>query len=659
MNSTLSDRSTLNGGIGSTHLNKLASSLNMPLMNWETYKRHEKEVGAAVESIAHDSCVQAAREERDLTIQNQDEMKKLLPSHLQDNFIFPDVNADVQSITKEHTVRVASSFDMGCITRGTGRTYDSLSGTGALIGHFSKKVISYITLNRKCRMCDMGHSPNDHDCRLNFQGSAKAMEPHAAVQLTNKNSILKEVKIEIGVLVADNDSSSIFAIRNASSHEVMKQSDKNHTSKGVVNMLYKIKNSYKELTAQSIKYLQRCFNFCISQNIGNDCNMATAIINIPEHCFNNHEKCGSWCKYETNQDTYKHSVINEGFKNQNLLLALREIFNTLAKKTSSFSAGASSNCNESLNSVIVSKAPKSRLYGTSSSGDIRVACAINQKNIGEQHVVHLAEKLTLSPGKYNEKKDKTELRNTKEVSEGTTYESDIGLRNLDYLSLPIHNIDSSIEPVVILFDLETGGLANNSDILQIAAKSENFTFSVYVKPTQRISEEASTVTGLRYDDGNLTLHGHTLETVPLLEAIIAFYEFLYLFVKKCVLTAHNCRFDYTRLLRAIKNTYMDKYYNSLILGFTDTLPLIKKCTNQRGKGKNTLAAVAATLNIDITQAHNALDDVIILDKVLKKFNITTDSIINNCARQCPSRFQPCGQKGRLYLRIKFEDKCKR
>ncbi|XP_066582289.1 uncharacterized protein [Prorops nasuta] len=454
---------TLNGGIGSTHLNKLASSLNMPLMNWETYKRHEKEVGAAVESVAHDSCVQAAREERDLTIQNQDEMKKLLPSHLQDNFIFPDVNADVQSITKEHTVRVASSFDMGWITRGTGRTYDSLSGTGALIGHFSKKVISYITLNRKCRMCDMSHSPNDHDCRLNFQGSAKAMEPHAAVQLTNKNSILKEVKTEIGVLVADNDSSSIFAIRNASSHEVIKQSDKNHTSKGVVNMLYKIKNRYKELTAQSIKYLQRCFNFCISQNIGNDCNMATAIINIPEHCFNNHEKCGSWCKYETNQDTYKHSVINEGFKNQNLLLALREIFNTLAKKTSSFSAGASSNCNESLNSVIVSKAPKSRLYGTSSSGDIRVACAINQKNIGEQHVVHLDEKLTLSPGKYNEKlclqkdaysrkryaksltrdfkkrrlflrKDKTELRNKKEVSEGTTYESDIGLRNLDFES---------------------------------------------------------------------------------------------------------------------------------------------------------------------------------------------------------------------------------
>ncbi|XP_011883708.1 PREDICTED: uncharacterized protein LOC105570866, partial [Vollenhovia emeryi] len=498
---------------------------------------------------------------------------------------------------------------MGWTTRGTGRTYDSLSGTAALIGHYTKKVISYVTLNRKCKKCDLGRSPSDHDCRLNFEGSAKAMEPHAAVKLVNENKILKECNIQVGILIADNDSSSISAVRNACKHEVVKQADKNHTSKGVTNALYKIKKNFKELTGPVIKYLQRCFNFCISQNIGNSTTMAAAIRNIPDHCFNSHENCG-----------------------------------------------ASSNANESLNSVIASKAPKSKMYGMSASGDVRVACAINKKNDGEQYLVRLSEKLCLSPGKhtkkYTAKKDvyskkkyatastrafkkrrlflrkrKTDLRQKKELSEGTTYESNVGLLNLD-ATIAIAEITDD-KPIVVLFDLETGGLSKSADILQIAAKCQNFTFSVYVKPSQKINEESSIVTGLRYDDGNLTLRGKVLETVPLLDAMIAFYEFLYLFQKKCILTAHNCNFDYSRLLKAIKTTFMDKYYQSVILGFADTLPLIRKCNTKKGRGENKLETVANNMGIDTSQAHNALDDVVILDKVLENFNITNDSIVKN------------------------------
>ena len=109
---------------------------------------------------------------------------------------------------------------MGWFTRGTGRTYDSLSGTAALIGFFTKQVIAYVTLNRKCKKCDIGHSPQDHDCRLNYVGRAKGMEPHAAVLLTKENVILKQCFLEVGVVIADNDSSSICAIRNSSNHEV-------------------------------------------------------------------------------------------------------------------------------------------------------------------------------------------------------------------------------------------------------------------------------------------------------------------------------------------------------------------------------------------------------------------------------------------------------
>lgn len=68
-----------------------------------------------------------------------------------------------------------------------------------------------------------------------------------------------------------------------------------------------------------------------------------------------------------------------------------------------FAAGASSNVNDSLNATIVSKAPKSRIYGMTPSGDFRVACAMNKKNEGEEYVVELAKTLNLSPGTYTKK----------------------------------------------------------------------------------------------------------------------------------------------------------------------------------------------------------------------------------------------------------------
>ena len=123
-------------------------------------------------------------------------------------------------------VRIAAAFDMGWPTRGTGRQFDSLSGGASYIGFFSRKVLAYTSKNRKCRMCDLGHDPKDHDCRLNFVGSAKAMEPAAAAELANNNEIFKQCNVELGIMIADNDSNHISAVRAGSDHEVIKHSDK-------------------------------------------------------------------------------------------------------------------------------------------------------------------------------------------------------------------------------------------------------------------------------------------------------------------------------------------------------------------------------------------------------------------------------------------------
>lgn len=548
-------------------------------------------------------------------------------------------------------------MDMGWFTRGTGRSYNSFSGSASLIGLFSKKVISYVTLNRKCKMCDKGHDVKDHDCRCNFSGTAKAMEPHAAVLLTKNNPILTESNIEVGVVIADNDSSSIAALKNAHDYEIVKQADKNHTSKGVVSALYKLQKSHKELKTPAIQYLQKCFNYCISQNVGDSDAVAKAIRNIPHHSFNNHENCGSWCSYSENPEQYKHRNIGDGFTDPMLFEALEKLFEDLAANADKYSAGASSNPNESLNTVIVSKAPKSRMCGMSASSDYRVACAINTKNDGELFLVKLAEKLNVSPGKHTYKhssyadlkskkryaksqttsfkrrrlflkQKKDLLKKKKELLEGTTYETDSQLLKTVDACLPVANIEDE-EPVVVFFDLETGSLYKTADILQIAAQCEDIEYSVYIQPTQSINEYASAVNGLCYVNGNLQLHQQTVITLTLAEAMLSFYQFLYSIKKKCILVAHNCKFDCPRLMLAIEKVYMTTYFQSVIKGFSDTLPMLRKYNPEKEKGKNKLENLARTLEISSDEAHNAIADVRMLKEVVSKCNIS-DQMLKDC-----------------------------
>lgn len=139
--------------------------------------------------------------------------------------------------TYNGTVRVAASYDMGYSTRRSGRTYDSMNGYAAFLGRETSKAIDYLTTNRGCKMCALGHPKSDHDCRLNFIGSAKAMESFAAASMTSNSKIFKEHNIEAGILIGDDDSSTIAAVRAASQSQVIKLSDKNHTSRCVTNTL--------------------------------------------------------------------------------------------------------------------------------------------------------------------------------------------------------------------------------------------------------------------------------------------------------------------------------------------------------------------------------------------------------------------------------------
>lgn len=80
---------------------------------------------------------------------------------------------------------------------------------------------------------------------------------------------------------------------------------------------------------------------------------------------------------------------------------LKTIFYKLAANAVKFSLGASSNRNESLNTLMDSKAPKSRCYSRSASADYRFACVVGHKNLGETYTQQITDKLQLSPGKLH------------------------------------------------------------------------------------------------------------------------------------------------------------------------------------------------------------------------------------------------------------------
>ena len=224
--------------------------------------------------------------------------------------------------------------------------------------------------------------------------------------------------------------------------------------------------------------------------------------------------------------------------------------------------------------------------------------------------------------------------------EGTQYESNMGILSTNVID-SIVNIVGVNEEIIeddemsrsacitIFFDLETSSFSRKSDILQIAAQYKKSTFSVYVNPVQKIAQQASDANGLTNVNGQLMLNGTTVTSVPLKLALHTFHSFITKLKNSVVLVAHNCRFDSSILINSIKKMLMIDDFGSVVIGFSDTLPLIKSVTNRKAKGECTLTGLASWLKISTDCAHNAVHDVLMLIKILEKLEINSSQITDH------------------------------
>ena len=292
------------------------------------------------------------------------------------------------------------------------------------------------------------------------------MERDVACELWTK---APESGVKFSIYVGDDDSTTLADIKNKVPYGVEKWSDVVHVKRSLNSRPYNLKDRFKDancsiLSQKVINYLTKCFSYCVSQHAGDSNSLKQGLKSIIPHAFGEHVSCNIlWCGYKQNPTTYKHTDLPNGkdLHGESLKKALTEILDEYSTDivVSKLTPCANSQRNESLNSTIGSKNPKTRFYGGSESSDYRVACGVAQTNIGYNYIGKSLEALNIEPGCYNNKhtnamdkkvnydkkrkttkefksrrnqlsRQKTTQTLRKEANEGKTYESSVGL-NLD------------------------------------------------------------------------------------------------------------------------------------------------------------------------------------------------------------------------------------
>jgi len=387
------------------------------------------------------------------------------------------------------------AYDVGWQKRGTGRSYNSQSGHGVLIGHYSKKIVSYTIRSKSCRRCDMGHKKNDHNCKQNYDGSSKGMEADIAVELFTENPLFAKHHVFGARLIMDNDSATIASLRAVSAHSIELWSDKNHSVKAFSNSMYGM-----SLPKPMIEYFTNTLSNAIAENKNRPQDLAESLKSIIPHAFGDH----AYCKFHEEKENYEYKRLpgKKPLEGQSLRTSLEELMGRYINNVDKLAPAASTQINENFNNIVANKCPKSKHYSGSESLNYRVAAAVCQKNSGHTYIDEVFKKVGVSPthaglkfrkikenkvkkkrlftssrdGKVKRKllKNKKSSKSNVRRNEGVSYESNIGLSGV--FNIPIDRVEpSSSSPSenevknfkIVFFDIETTGLSASDQIVQV------------------------------------------------------------------------------------------------------------------------------------------------------------------------------------------------
>lgn len=150
-------------------------------------------------------------------------------------------------------------------------------------------------------------------------------------------------------------------------------------------------------------------------------------------------------------------------------------------------------------------------------------------------------------------------------------------------------------------------------------------FDRYALPQYGISLEASQANKLIVVAGQLLYKTTPVQTLNITECLKEFNDFLKGSKSRVVLAAHNGRVFHSRILaKALFKKNLLRAFQSVVIGFVDTLPLFKKLLPGRQSCKQE-SLVNDCLNKSC-DFHNSLEDVKSLRELLLYHNPSCSSL---------------------------------
>jgi hypothetical protein len=332
----------------------------------------------------------------------------------------------------------SSVFDIAVSFDGTWhkRGFTSHYGVGVVIEITTGLVIDYEVLSNYCHACqlaakkyhynetriDRWKAKTEHRfvCAKNFEGTSKAMEKEAAYLIWNRSL---DKNLRYTQMLSDGDSVAFKTVCDLKPYgedvSITKLECVNHCHKRMGTALRKAKNEKKlggkgpgRLTEEKCVRLQNYYKFAILNNIDNIEDMRNAIWATLMHCQStddtpNHQLCpdgeDSWCFYKSAQAKGEEPIPHiEGVKRTALCPSVAEALIPLYTKMSDpnllerMCHGRTQNANESFNSLIWTRCPKTVFVGKLRV-DSAVAAAVGAYNEGASLLSERMEKLGIAP----------------------------------------------------------------------------------------------------------------------------------------------------------------------------------------------------------------------------------------------------------------------
>lgn len=296
---------SMSAGLHHTGLGKVFLPLGCSIMAPRTYDRLQHVVGLKILKLAVASCRFWAEQEKHYAAESG----------------MPSING---------FQTVAGEGDACYAKRSRGTNYSSLSGGAVVLGHITKRVLDFEICQAHCQKCTRAKNqqvePPDHNCPMNFSGSASQMEPELLTRIFKRSKSFNG--LIISKFIADGDASVLPALRRNKVYideqvYIRKILCKLHVLRNLIKHLRDVINSsrlgsssFKEQLLRGLGYLEGKLLALIEEayNNGNDEIMLKQQLECAvRHHFGRHNLCPpqAKCQVPTNREIVTDPVFEK------------------------------------------------------------------------------------------------------------------------------------------------------------------------------------------------------------------------------------------------------------------------------------------------------------------------------------------------------------